>query len=733
MSRSSVLVTLAMLVLGAGCDTDPTELVVVVEADEEVAARLTAVRLAARAPDGSRRHGERTITLGAELGPPVRFVLRASEGRESSQIEIVVEGLAGSTPFVRRIVRARYVPESIGLVRVRLTAACIEQCDDTEDCDEGTCGAPREVPAERVDRGEIPRAGRPRDAALDVGGEADARGETGPERDADVDAGDLGADGAPLDSGADVGPRDAGPFDATMPDASVADASDGDGGGLDGGPRDTGPRDLGSGDVGTTDGGSVDLGPADTSIPDAGPLDTGPIDMGCVMSGVETCNGRDDDCDGTIDNIAASACTTGMPGICASGVTQCVSSTPTCVPLSAPRAESCNAMDDDCNLLVDDPVDARLDCPAGRICRAGACVGVIDLAGGTWHSCAVLATGATWCWGVNTLGELGTGTAGGFLDVPQATAVPMGGFSAVTAGNRHTCGLTPTGEVYCWGDNELSQLAMFAGAMSATPVRITLPGAATAVAAGRDHTCVIVGGDVYCWGANDFHQTGYADTVPSPPLATPWEVVQPSPAIGLALGTSHSCAVLASGEVTCWGSSVNGQAGQSMVPRRWQALPVEGITDAVSASAGHGHSCALHATGRISCWGSDTAGQRGDGGGFGTASPTPTMVSGIDDARLVAAGGDHTCTVRAGGATACWGASGRGATGLGSTTPDRDVPTATLLGPTERMVAGTDHTCAALLDGTLWCFGANDYGALGDDASGIGVVRATPVRVVGLP
>jgi MYXO-CTERM domain-containing protein len=63
-------------------------------------------------------------------------------------------------------------------------------------------------------------------------------------------------------------------------------------------------------------------------------------------------------------------------GICATGVTSCVDSTstatPSCTPVFKPQAETCNAIDDDCNGLIDDGPNL---CPAGLICLKGTCVG----------------------------------------------------------------------------------------------------------------------------------------------------------------------------------------------------------------------------------------------------------------------------------------------------------------------------------------------------------------------
>jgi hypothetical protein len=101
----------------------------------------------------------------------------------------------------------------------------------------------------------------------------------------------------------------------------------------------------------------------------------------------ETCNGVDDDCDGTVDNSSAvdqKVCASGLPGVCAAGKTECTGGVSSCVPNIAPdsQLELCNGLDDDCDGSVDDVTALAAECGqrlplalnvAGWLCTGGAC------------------------------------------------------------------------------------------------------------------------------------------------------------------------------------------------------------------------------------------------------------------------------------------------------------------------------------------------------------------------
>ncbi|MCA9705625.1 MAG: hypothetical protein KDK70_07250 [Myxococcales bacterium] len=79
-------------------------------------------------------------------------------------------------------------------------------------------------------------------------------------------------------------------------------------------------------------------------------------EQGCTPS-EEICDGEDNDCDGEIDNgdpDAGAPCDTGLPGVCANGTTACEDGAVACIPNQGAVAETCNGLDDDCNGMIDD-------------------------------------------------------------------------------------------------------------------------------------------------------------------------------------------------------------------------------------------------------------------------------------------------------------------------------------------------------------------------------------------
>jgi alpha-tubulin suppressor-like RCC1 family protein len=351
------------------------------------------------------------------------------------------------------------------------------------------------------------------------------------------------------------------------------------------------------------------------------------------------------------------------------------------------------------------------------------------VAAGGYHTCAMTTTGAVICWGANAAGRLGDGTTTQRL-TPTPTSGLGGGAAAIAPGFNHTCALTTSGGVMCWGDNYYGQLGDGTTTDRLLPTFATGLGSGVAmVAAGDGHTCAVTtGGAVMCGGWNWGGQVGNGTTADQSTLV---------PVIGLgsgvatvATGGSHTCARTTGGGVMCWGSNTYGELGDGTVTSRTTPTAVSGLGSGVAAIAGgYSHTCGLLTAGSLMCWGSNFKGQLGDG--TVTYRTVPTAVTGLGNSVVaVAAGHAHTCALRTDGSVVCWGLNDRGQLGDGTTT-DRTTPTAVagLASYVVAITAGEYHTCALTLGGTVVCWGANSSGQLGD---GTTTDRHTPTLVSGL-
>ncbi|MBU1238372.1 hypothetical protein KKF84_18035 [Myxococcota bacterium] len=144
-----------------------------------------------------------------------------------------------------------------------------------------------------------------------------------------------------------------------------------------------------------------------------------------------------------------------------------------------------------------------------------------DICAGGNHSCTLDTLGAPWCWGDNSVGQLGNlATEGGVARDPVAvngvnnvvfTSIACAQtFESTLAYPSHTCALDSSGHIWCWGSGALGQLGNGATPdYSVVPVQVTRPVGVTftSVTAGRDHTCAgDDSGQVWCWGSNEQHQ-----------------------------------------------------------------------------------------------------------------------------------------------------------------------------------------------------------------------------------
>jgi alpha-tubulin suppressor-like RCC1 family protein len=363
---------------------------------------------------------------------------------------------------------------------------------------------------------------------------------------------------------------------------------------------------------------------------------------------------------------------------------------------------------------------------------------------GAYHTCALKMDGTIECWGRNTEGQLGRGTTqNANNDYPTAIS-NLNTAVAVAAGGHHTCALLVGGAVQCWGRNTEGQVGDASGAdpiAAPTGIRTfaTVPG--LAIAAGGYHSCELMSdGTVMCWGYNHDQQItagGFGSTY----TATTAAMV--AGAVAVTAGAYHSCALLGNGSVDCWGYNNDGESGPAQsvfntIPtsaRQIDASTGAGV-EGTTAQGGY-HTCALLTSGSINCWGYNGHGELGNGTATDPAPfGAPVTVIGLaGPASSVAAGGYHTCAIVA-TTIVCWGANGSAQLGRGTFGGDAVVAGVVSGNPPAALSvdAGGYHTCAVFSGSTddVRCWGRNTEGQIGRNPRNFRVDPVTtPMKPLG--
>lgn len=310
---------------------------------------------------------------------------------------------------------------------------------------------------------------------------------------------------------------------------------------------------------------------------------------------------------------------------------------------------------------------------------------------------------------------------------------------SLVAGDAHVCALQSTGQVRCWGqalfgaNGALADIGAAPGTMPPAP--LPLGGPVRHLATGEFHSCVImVDGAVRCWGSNDQGQLGIgatANIADDPGEMPPAITALGGAALQLSLGSAHSCALMVGGAVKCWGDGAAGQLGQGSTNDIGVAagqMPPPDIAlgeAAVSIHAGGSHTCALMVSGAVKCWGEGANGRLGTENSLAIGDnpgemPPPAINLGGSVAQVVA-GEASNCARLQNGAVKCWGFAGNGRLGYENALDIGDgtgeMPPADLnLGGSALLLGGAGngaHQCAHLASGDLKCWGFNSNGQLG--------------------
>ena len=320
------------------------------------------------------------------------------------------------------------------------------------------------------------------------------------------------------------------------------------------------------------------------------------------------------------------------------------------------------------------------------------------------------------------------------------------GARSIALGADHTCVVTQTGGLRCWGNGDrgktglgtTASVGLLRGEPASAP-NVDVGGDVDRVALGTGFSCALrETNDVVCWGFRDAGRLGDGASLPMEDIAdergeTAGELgplMMPGPTVDLAVGGSHACALRDTGQVYCWGSwtagklgyGMEGDVGESNTPSSVGPVPMpEGFAPRQLA-AGAGHTCAMSDDGRVLCWGDAATGILGTMSAEDIGDDEPASVGGVIElggaAQAISAGSQHTCALLIDGVVRCWGLGDNGRLGYGNSDDvgdDEDPGAFTVELPTTAMQvsAGRAHTCALLDGGDVLCWGEGSNGQLG--------------------
>ncbi|HUB73821.1 MAG TPA: IPT/TIG domain-containing protein [Solirubrobacteraceae bacterium] len=336
-------------------------------------------------------------------------------------------------------------------------------------------------------------------------------------------------------------------------------------------------------------------------------------------------------------------------------------------------------------------------------------------------------------WGENAFGQLGDGSVAVSVDAPVG-ASGLQFVTAVAGGQHHSLALLSDGTVMAWGENEYGQLGdgEFAP-RSEVPVQVRGLSGVSAIAAGANFSlALLANGTVMAWGGDEVGQLGDGETEES---VTPVTVKGLSGVVAIAAGGRHALALLANGTVKAWGEDEMGELGNGSLKGSETPVTVKALSGVEAIAAGGEHSLALLTSGAVEGWGSDADGQIGpnasEGEGEERHSDVPVLVSGVSGASAIAAGQRHSLALLGDGTVAAWGENRFGELGDGELTRAQETPVAvSALSGVSAIAAGGEHSLALLAGGTVMTWGEDKFGELGNGTAGEG--SDVPVEVSGL-
>jgi alpha-tubulin suppressor-like RCC1 family protein len=241
---------------------------------------------------------------------------------------------------------------------------------------------------------------------------------------------------------------------------------------------------------------------------------------------------------------------------------------------------------------------------------------------------------------------------------------------AISSG-KHACAIMKANRgLRCWGSGGLGQLGVNTYYRSVPPQTDVLTDVAS-VSLGNYHTCALLAsGLISCFGYNIIGQLG--DGITQSSYVPTWAILSGLGGYASAIGTGadHTCAITLSTTLPlhCWGLGSDGQLGAGDKNDSESALPIStGLIGVLQLSLGHVHTCVVSSDHRVLCWG--WGGYGSTGLSTGQATTVPTYIPELYDIARVECGAFVTCSLSLTGDVRCWGDGSSAQLGTGQTYP----------------------------------------------------------------
>ncbi|MDH5217756.1 MAG: hypothetical protein OEX19_08670, partial [Gammaproteobacteria bacterium] len=370
------------------------------------------------------------------------------------------------------------------------------------------------------------------------------------------------------------------------------------------------------------------------------------------------------------------------------------------------------------------------------------------ISAGTRHSCATKQNGTAYCIGSNFSGALGISDETLSTDSLLQSTSANNWASIAASRSSHTCAVNFSGELSCWGYNNIGQLGdnTQTSRFEAMPTYLNSD-EWLSVSAGGSFTCGLdVKDDFFCWGSNNYG-TPYEEifygklglgrsTVALLPVqeqykTMDWKMVVSADGYNDFSAYNHSCGIKANGTLWCWGISGDPLGLGSNIGTQYSPIQVmSSKTDWSLLDTNRNHTCAIDSEKFLWCWGRNNYGQLGSGeSGALTSKNVPELVDNLRNWTQISTGDVHSCGIDELKQLFCWGRNQSGQLGIGQNeTQVFSTPMIVDESSTwETVSTGGDYTCGIKTDGSLWCWGDNYNGQLGNGNSG--EILYTPQKI----